>query len=541
MPLLSLAMLAIAIPFQMNNVRSMVATDGSNGFCVPLTNNNNGIVYTTFAAIGTSSVPQPLALVVDTGSYVLVAASTYCTQRACLNHRRFDSNMSSTFVEEAPNNAFLLRYGQGNITVHDASDQVAFLGLERATTPIHESKLVDIGLMSDQTLRGFSDAPYDGIMGLGKRKTTELNHQAFLEDMEIEGFTLCLGDPELHGDGIGGRLEMQSMLDVGNPYVTLSTIGKYVWGAMLDHVSVPGQPPLAHCSALSECASIIDSGTTLLLFPEPVVDSLYYTIEDGCAESDCLLTLQNQTTCSGPHFDGLPQLELRVGGQMLTLPPRVYMGEMEVDVPTTKEIKVGNTEVSVPWYTPGVRCIPLLSTIDEQTTYGPMVILGMPFLRHYSVYFNRTTWDMSVAEIKEGSDVCSKCGAPTAEQAATKSAEPSASMPLPAAMNAMPVASAISLQPGGDPWGSNMNDGGEPAPIRTTTDSSDKPASRPGAVASASVVTGAQWGGPMKTSLLRGPSLFGVPSILESEQSGWLNLNEAQPASDSKPRRLWVL
>jgi hypothetical protein len=202
--------------------------------------------------------------------------------------------------------------------------------------------------MSDQTLRGFSDAPYDGIMGLGKRKTTELNHQAFLEDMEIEGFTLCLGDPELHGDGIGGRLEMQSMLDVGNPYVTLSTIGKYVWGAMLDHVSVPGQPPLAHCSALSECASIIDSGTTLLLFPEPVVDSLYYTIEDGCAESDCLLTLQNQTTCSGPHFDGLPQLELRVGGQMLTLPPRVYMGEMEVDVPTTKEIKVGNTEVSVP-------------------------------------------------------------------------------------------------------------------------------------------------------------------------------------------------
>ena len=86
-----------------------------------------------------------------------------------------------------------------------------------------------------------------------------------------------------------------------------------------------------------------------------------------------------------------------------------------------------------------------------------------------------------------------------------------------------------------------MNDGGEPAPIRTTTDSSDKPASRPGVVASANVVTGAQWGGPMKTSLLRGPSLFGVPSILESEQSGWLNLNEAQPASDSKPRRLWVL
>ena len=51
---------------------------------------------------------------------------------------------------------------------------------------------------------------------------------------------------------------------------------------------------------VDENGTIIDSGTTLLLFPEPVVDSLYYTIEDGCAESDCLLTLQNQTTCSGP-------------------------------------------------------------------------------------------------------------------------------------------------------------------------------------------------------------------------------------------------
>ncbi|KOO35696.1 hypothetical protein Ctob_015698 [Chrysochromulina tobinii] len=44
------------------------------------------------------------------------------------------------------------------------------------------------------------------------------------------------------------------------------------------------------------------------------------------------------------------------------------------------------------------------------TTSGPMAILGIPFLREYAVYFDRASWGMSVAQIEEGSSVCSQCG-----------------------------------------------------------------------------------------------------------------------------------
>jgi len=119
---------------------------------------------------------------------------------------------------------------------------------------------------------------------------------------------------------------------VGGDYKKLDTVGQHVWGAPLDHMGVHVQPSSSECSEHSKCAAIIDSGTTLLTFPKSVVHSLYTAIEMGCSEADCLLTLQDQKECSGPHYNALPNLELRVGGVDLVLTPRVYMGEMDVDI-----------------------------------------------------------------------------------------------------------------------------------------------------------------------------------------------------------------
>jgi hypothetical protein len=298
------------------------------GFCVPLTN-NDGVVYTTFVGVGTP--PQHIAVVPDTGSYVLVSASTYCRSESCRLHRRFDPNSSST-CSNVSSHVFLLEYGQGDIIVHDSTESVSFLGTEASTTPIHEGEMVSLALISEEALKGFQASPFDGIMGMGKGKTTELGDEAFLEDLKIESFTLCMGDTKLTGDGIGGRLEMQSQLAVGNEYKPLATIGEHVWGTVLAHVGVPGQTASMVCSDEEACAAIIDSGTTLLMFPTSVVDSLYSSIEAGCTERNCLLALQEQVTCSGDAYNGLPNLELKVGGQTLLLPPRVYMGEMEVDI-----------------------------------------------------------------------------------------------------------------------------------------------------------------------------------------------------------------
>jgi hypothetical protein len=302
---------------------------------------------------------------------------------------------------------------------HPVSNKVTFFGSASSNAQLHDGALVSVELIEQESLEGFKVAPYDGIMGMGKCKTNDLGGDAFLEDMNIEGFTLCLGDTKLSGSGVGGRLEMNSKLEVGGDYKKLDTVGQHVWGAPLDHVGVHGQPSSSECSEHSKCAAIIDSGTTLLTFPKSVVHSLYTAIEMGCSEADCLLTLQDQKECSGPHYNALPNLELRVGGVDLVLTPRVYMGEMDVDISAAsmdetdgkgdRKIKNSHLDASIRDYEVGIRCVPMLSSMDERTTSGALVILGMPFLREYAVYFDRSDWGMSVAQI-HGEHVCSKCG-----------------------------------------------------------------------------------------------------------------------------------
>ena len=383
-------------------------------FCVPLTN-HDGYVYTTFVGIGTPA--QHISVVPDTGSYDLVAASTLCKSEACEKHHLFAPEHSTTYHSETRSN--MLRYGQGDIAVLDTTDKVTFFGSASSNAQLHDGALVSVELIEQESLEGFKAAPYDGIMGMGKCKTNDLGGDAFLEDMNIEGFTLCLGDTKLSGSGVGGRLEMNTKLEVGSDYKKLDTVGQHVWGAPLDHVGVHGQPSSSECSEHSKCAAIIDSGTTLLTFPKSVVHSLYTAIEMGCSEADCLLTLQDQKECSGPHYNALPNLELRVGGVDLVLTPRVYMGEMDVDISAAsmdetdgkgdRKIKNSHLDASIRDYAVGIRCVPMLSSMDERTTSGALVILGMPFLREYAVYFDRSDWGMSVAQI-HGEHVCSKCG-----------------------------------------------------------------------------------------------------------------------------------
>jgi hypothetical protein len=312
-----------------------------------------------------------------------------------------------------------------------------------------------------------------------------------------------MGDTKLTGDGIGGRLEMQSQLAVGNEYKPLATIGEHVWGTVLAHVGVPGQTASMVCSDEEACAAIIDSGTTLLMFPTSVVDSLYSSIEAGCTERNCLLALQEQATCSGSAYNGLPNLELKVGGQTLLLPPRVYMGEMEVDIPTFHlAIKDGPIEASIrQHYELGIRCVPLLSALDAMTTSGPMAILGIPFLREYAVYFDRASWGMSVAQIEEGSSVCSQCGTTFASRL-IEHISGSSETALAAGSSAL-----------------------QPEAITATMSSNN-----------------VRRAAPIKVSRVRGPSLHGVPTVIMPNMLDDAHRHEV-PAwtHHNRTRRVWVL
>lgn len=103
--------------------------------------------------------------------------------------------------------------------------------------------------------------------------------------------------------------------------------------------------------------------------------------------------------CDGKEYDALPSITLALGGATLTLPPSVYMGEMDVDIPVVHRHKIAGIQIPTTRYVEGVRCVPLLSNIEEPTDHGALAILGMPFLRHYATYFDRTSGGIAVAEV----------------------------------------------------------------------------------------------------------------------------------------------
>ena len=399
---------------------------------------------------------QTMKVVPDTGSYSMVLASTLCTSDgACNMHTLFNVSRSSSFQADelgrdwekkfnrgASFQEYTLTYGQGKVA--------GLMGRDRIGVPLHpwsgqpedevafESGRVSMLEMTHETLRGWSEASYDGIMGMGKNSNTDTNTKSFLSEANITSFDLCLGEFDETATGKGGRLELNGRISSGE-YRKLDSIGEHAWGIKLnsigigdvEEVSYPkgslmstsggglfnrNQAPMRLCAdePSGQCAAIVDSGTTLLAVPSTMLQMLEQTIEAECSSVRCLQRLAEQETCNGDVFDALPDINLKLAGKNVKLEPSSYMGEFAVELlegNVTSLSPLLNT--SAPFhmkaYDVGVRCIPMLMDMEVSTDYGPMVIMGMPFLRQYATEFNREDGSLSIAEVPAHSTMCQGC------------------------------------------------------------------------------------------------------------------------------------
>ena len=75
---------------------------------------------------------------------------------------------------------------------------------------------VDTLIMQKETLKDWERAGYDGIMGMGKRNTTDTNQTSFLTKMGVNEFTLCLGAPGVMGDASSSSEERAGPPAIGD-------------------------------------------------------------------------------------------------------------------------------------------------------------------------------------------------------------------------------------------------------------------------------------------------------------------------------------
>ena len=388
----------------------VVHEEGVQGACVPLTA-AGGVLL---ADIQVGEPWQTMKVVPDTGSYTLVLASSLCTDdSACKSHTLFDVSKSQTFNFELVHGSkriYELAYGQGDVRGTMGRDRVG-LPLRSWTGKPEQGMAMERGNVSmleivDETLKGWSDANYDGIMGMGKNEYTDTHTKSFLSDLGVDNFDLCLGEMNEGVAGQGGRIEFGRRILQGD-YTELAAVGKNAWGVGVNGISVGGGSMGANvCAGSQPCAAIIDSGTTLLALPSQLHELIIETIESKCSANNCLLDLQKQETCSGKKFEQLPTLTFNLGGHPVNVPPSTYMGELEVELPTEE---AAAAPFSLKAYAVGTRCVPLFMSMDTPTDHGPLLIMGMPFLREYATTFDRVRGGVSIAAIPKGSQVCHGC------------------------------------------------------------------------------------------------------------------------------------
>jgi len=224
-----------------------------------------------FGPISIGTPHQNFEVVFDTGSSNLWVPSTHCRALACLDHKRYNSEKSSTYVKNGT--AFAIQYGSGSLTGIVSSDVVSIGGLA-----IHNQSFAEAVTLPGLT---FLVGRFDGILGLAF-DTISVDHivppwynllSQGLVDEPL--FSVWLSkDPNGASGGsliLGGTSDTYYTGEIS--YVKLTA--KTYWQFSMDDLLVGGKTQ-SFCNG--SCEVIADTGTSLIAGPSKSVTALNHML-----------------------------------------------------------------------------------------------------------------------------------------------------------------------------------------------------------------------------------------------------------------------
>lgn len=227
-------------------------------------------------------------------------------------------------------------------------------------------------------------------------------------------FSICFGQ----GDGQPGRLEVGAPIP-GLEYHEMPARGQFHWGLYATKFAVQGSTSVAsQLLCAPHCAAIVDSGTSLIAVPSTMLVELAMAI--GNVREDC------------SNIHELPNVEFELEGQSFLLPPEMYVIRVRDDTsstpPGTMQLKDVPSVFGLKGLTSKLKgkggevCMAGFMEMDAITNDGPMIILGVPFLRAFAAQFDRAKKTISLAKIPVGSQKCTACDSKRADAPKEKAA-----------------------------------------------------------------------------------------------------------------------
>lgn len=330
--------------------------------------------------------PQKFTVIFDTGSGHLLVPSAKCESDACTMHKSFAAHNSSTYMpvgwadeplkradDENDRDTKVINFASGDAVGQFTRDRVCLGGTTMFCTT------ADFVEMTEESDDPFKDAAWDGVLGLGQSisDAPEFNifgvmAQSATPKMQAPIFAVYLGrhvsdDAEI----TFGSVRKERM---ASPLTWLPVSEEGYWQFQFTDFLVDGKPT-GLCSKYGkrQCQAVLDTGSSLMMGPQGDLDQLLKLLH-----FDANSTTQNFT--EGFKF---PKLGFQIAGKTFEMEPDDYMDRSR-DESTPKGMEL---------------CWAHLMPIGD-TGRGPIVVLGMPFLRAFYTAYDMKSKKIGIAKAK---------------------------------------------------------------------------------------------------------------------------------------------
>jgi len=322
-----------------------------------------------YGEITLGTPPQKFTVVFDTGSGNLWVPSSRCKgfNIACLLHRRYSSEQSSTYTKSGK--PFSIHYGSGSMSGFTSIDTLTIGGLTLSNVTFAEA--------TSEPGVSFAMTKFDGILGLGFSavsvdgsppifellyETGQLAEPVFAFYLQKRTDTSMMPS---EGHDEGGQLLLggvDSRYYTGALHYVPVTRPAY-WQFALEGIKLGGQ------TIVAQTAAIADTGTSLLVGPKDEVAKLISSLGlPAGGDSSNGVGTDAQATIPCDQAEQLPTLSFVIGGKAFELSGPEYVLEFNL---------FGKSQCAI-----GIM------GMDVPPPAGPLWILGDVFLSKFFTVFD---------------------------------------------------------------------------------------------------------------------------------------------------------
>lgn len=328
---------------------------------------------------------QSLPVIYDTGSFEIIVLSTLC-KKCAQGPAMYNPKLSKTLKDDHLVAQHV--FGSGPVT-SQKGQELCQVGL--GGSPLRAQQMPFWQVLDHDIDVWDKHSQFSGIVGLGhSAHTPQMDGQnatkalpqdvVLLERLGVNAFSICL---ERASGTPPGWLTMGPTVEevgISPAHRHVPVIGEIHWGVQMTSLKAGGREHFDACNP--SCAAIIDSGTSLIAAPSSALKALMPVFD--LIKKDC------------SNLDQLPDITFYLGNEKFELPPAIYVLQLSHYV--DKKQNIWDGLFKPPELELVTECIPGFMQMDKRAPqYGPVWILGMPFLRYYHTTFQRKPKSVHIA------------------------------------------------------------------------------------------------------------------------------------------------